>query len=161
MHQQLPQASPIAPGYMYGTICRVNFWVKMTTALGVTQIVIGISCMVFYMIAFFMNLTMEHFVRYMAVGLVTGTVVCILRSMAYIYARGGGGGVQHATSFLAWYNKWPLYCHILCRIMDVFGVWFTFEAAVEFWPYICSECRVFTPIFSLNIEFLPLYLLWM
>ena len=68
-------------GYIYGTVCRVNLWQKMTTALSVTQIIIGISCVVFYMIAFLTDRTMEHLIKYMVVGLVAGSVVSVMAKM--------------------------------------------------------------------------------
>ena len=64
-------------GIMYGTVCRVNFWIKMTTALGVTQIVIGLACMAFYSVAYFTDTTLEHLVTYVAVGIVAGSVVVV------------------------------------------------------------------------------------
>jgi riboflavin transporter FmnP len=63
------------PGLMYGTVCRVNFWIKMTTALGVTQIVIGVGCIVFYAVGFFMKIALQHPKTYVAVGVVAGGVV--------------------------------------------------------------------------------------
>ena len=69
---QMPPA-----GILYGTVCRVNFWIKMTTALGVTQIVIGLACMAFYSVAYFTDASLEHLVTYVAVGIVAGGVVII------------------------------------------------------------------------------------
>ena len=71
------RSSQSAPaGHVYGAVCRVNFWVKMTTALGVTQLSIGIVCMAFYLIVpSFCGEKSQHLVRYMGVGLVAGSVV--------------------------------------------------------------------------------------
>ncbi|ELT98722.1 hypothetical protein CAPTEDRAFT_223078 [Capitella teleta] len=63
------------PGVMLGTVCQVNFWVKMTTALGVTQIVIGVACMVFYSVGFFMKISLNHPETYVAIGVVAGGVI--------------------------------------------------------------------------------------
>lgn len=67
----------LPPGVMFGTMCRVNFWTKMTTALGLTQIVIGVACMAFYTVAYFTDTLVEHFVTYITGGIVAGGLVSV------------------------------------------------------------------------------------
>ena len=62
-----------------------------------------------------------------------------------------GSMVRRTTSFLAWYDKWPQYFHIWCRIMHL--LWSLIHVR-------CS-CSVLTLIFSLNVAFWPLYFLLM
>ena len=72
----MEQAGPLPPGVMCGTVCRVNFWMKMTTALGMTQILIGVACIVFYSVAYYTDVMLEHLAAYIAVGVLAGSVVC-------------------------------------------------------------------------------------
>lgn len=69
-----------APNILYGTVCQVNFWMKMTTALGVTQIVIGLACMVFYCVVYLTDCLqraamLDHLAAYVSVGVLAGMVV--------------------------------------------------------------------------------------
>ena len=58
--------------------------------------------------------------------------------------------VWRTSSFLSWYDKWPLYFHIWCIIMQVFfGAWFTYD-----------EFRVLTPIFHFVVEIWAWILTW-
>ena len=58
-----------------GPAARVGFWAKMAAALGVTQLIIGCSCIVFHIIAFFMDQDTIHQLHYMGEGILTGSVV--------------------------------------------------------------------------------------
>ena len=62
-------------GEMEGPAARVGFWAKMAGALGATQLIIGSSCIVFHLIAIFMDQNAGQQFHYMAEGILTGGVV--------------------------------------------------------------------------------------
>ncbi len=69
-------------GDLEGPAARVGFWAKMAAALGATQLIIGSSCIVFHIIAFFMDQNAEQQLHYMGEGILTGGVVSPVRPNA-------------------------------------------------------------------------------
>ena len=66
-------------GELEGPAARVGFWSKMAGALGATQLIIGSSCIVFHLIAIFMDQNAGQQFHYMAEGILTGGVVSIFQ----------------------------------------------------------------------------------
>ena len=54
-----------------------NFWTKMTSALSITERMIGISCVAFHVTAFYIDKSVNQPLHYIGEGLLTGEVVCI------------------------------------------------------------------------------------
>ena len=69
--QSASSATP-PPGYLYGAVCRIDFWARMTSALGFTQIAIGSCCVLFYMTVIIGDLIV---LPLSSIGLTTGLVV--------------------------------------------------------------------------------------
>ena len=78
-----------SPSYMYGGVtvgppARNGFWAKMAAALGVTQLIIGVSCIVFHVIAFFIDKSSDQPIHYLGEGILTGGIVSVLSLMSRV-----------------------------------------------------------------------------
>ena len=98
------------------------------------------------------------------------------------FPRGGGGGVFSMSRYMYWLRgkdppfsnpmvrqKTPLFQHgptydlifgLVRQITPIFP--YMVQNYALFWRliHVRCRCRVLTPIFSLNVEFWPLYFLW-
>ena len=61
-----------------------SFWSKMATALAITQLMIGVSCVAFHVAAFYIDKTANQPLHYIGEGLLTGGVVSHLLDTKFL-----------------------------------------------------------------------------
>ena len=60
-----------------------HLWPRMAMGLGIAQLVVGITCVVFHVVMCTNQLDLHKGWHYVGEGLLTGTVVSILQAMCY------------------------------------------------------------------------------
>ncbi len=61
-----------------------SFWTKTATALAITQLMIGISCVAFHVAAFYIDKSVNQPLHYIGEGLLSGGVVRIFILIGHI-----------------------------------------------------------------------------